>query len=110
MDRKESVCGDFAEPEFPNDDVMRESNTMYDSLNTNALLAADEVFDIHIRCSVRYLILVCDASFVRPRLCAFRDLKLVTTVAALCCRCCNYSCCCGCHICHHPSSICCRED
>ena len=47
---------------------------MYDSLNTNALLAADEVFDIHVRCSVWYLILVFDASFVRPSICAFRDL------------------------------------
>ena len=58
MDREESVCGDFAEPEFPNYDVMRESNTMYDSLNTNALLAANEVFDIHVRCCVRYPIMV----------------------------------------------------
>ena len=58
---------------------------MYDSLNTNALLAADEVFDIHVRYSVRCLILVCSESFVRPRLCAFHDLlKLVTTFATLC--------------------------
>ena len=71
MDRKKSVCGDFAEPEFSNDDVMRGSYTIYDSLNTNALLAAADVFDIHLRCIVRYLIMLCDASFVQPRLLCF---------------------------------------
>ena len=43
MNQKESVHGDFVESEFPNDDVMRKGNTMYDSLYMNALLAADEV-------------------------------------------------------------------
>ena len=47
---------------------------MYESHNTNALLAADKVYDIHVRSSVRYLILVCDVSFVRPSICAFHDL------------------------------------
>ena len=39
---------------------------MYDYLNTNLLLADEEVCDIHVWCSVRYLLLVCNASFVRP--------------------------------------------
>ena len=67
MDQKESDRGDFAESEFPNDDLMRERVTPCMTLN-NVLLAADKVFDIHCTCEVclRNLILVCDASFVRP--------------------------------------------
>ena len=43
-----SVRGDFRESEFPNDYVTREGNAMYDSLNTNALLAAAEVLNTGI--------------------------------------------------------------
>ena len=65
--RKESDRGRFAESKFPNYDVIRESNAMYDSQH-ECPLAADEVFDIHCTCAVCLpnLILVCDASFVRP--------------------------------------------
>ena len=52
MDRKESDRGHFAEFDFPDDDVMRERVTSRMTLNTNAVLAADEVFDIHCTCRV----------------------------------------------------------
>ena len=50
MDRKESDHGHFAEFDFPDDDVMRERVTPRMTLNTNGVLAADEVFDIHCTC------------------------------------------------------------